>query len=89
MRKEKTTSSFGKRNQAKRATSNRDSQPAPSGELHQIAGGGRTALTANPGVALADNQDTLRANPRRTTLLQDLIRRETGTLRAFRNRQGA
>ncbi len=89
MRKDKTTSSSGERNQAKRATANRDSQAAPGGELHQIAGGARTALTSNQGVALADNQDTLRANPRRTTLLQDLIRRETGTLRAFRNRQGA
>lgn len=89
MRKEKTTSSFGKRNQANGATSNRDSQAAPGGELHQIAGGERSALTTNQGVALADNQDTLRTNPRRTTLLQDLIRRENGTLRAFRNRQGA
>ncbi len=89
MRKEKTTSSFGKRNQAERATSNGDSQAAPGGELHQIDGGERLALATNQGVALADNQDTLRANPRRTTLLQDLIRRETGTLRAFRYRQGA
>ncbi len=76
MRKEETTSSSRKQHQATRANSNRDSQAAAGGEPHQMAGGEHTALTTNQGVALADNQNSLRTNPRRTTLLQDLILRE-------------
>ncbi len=46
------------------------------GELHQIAGGGHPALTTNQGVAISDNQNSLRANPRGPTLLEDFILRE-------------
>ncbi|MDD8027822.1 MAG: catalase [Acidobacteriota bacterium] len=44
--------------------------------MHQIAGGGHPALTTNQGVALSDNQNSLRANPRGPTLLEDFILRE-------------
>ncbi|MFZ3046350.1 MAG: catalase [Desulfatirhabdiaceae bacterium] len=54
----------------------RDSQLAAGGELHQVAGGDHPALTTNQGVALSDNQNSLRANPRGPTLLEDFILRE-------------
>jgi catalase len=54
----------------------RDSQLAAGGELHQIAGGEHPALTTNQGVALSDNQNSLRANSRGPTLLEDFILRE-------------
>ena len=46
------------------------------GELHQIAGGAHPALTTNQGVPLADNQNSLKANARGPTLLEDFILRE-------------
>src|ERR1700694_6334211 len=46
------------------------------GELHQVAGGEHPALTTNQGVVLSDNQNSLRANPRGPTLLEDFILRE-------------
>ena len=49
---------------------------AAGGELHQIAGGEHPALTTNQGVALSDNQNSLRANPHGHTLLEDFILRE-------------
>jgi catalase len=49
---------------------------AAGGELHQIAGGEHPALTTNQGVALSDNQNSLKANPRGPTLLEDFILRE-------------
>jgi catalase len=52
------------------------SQLAAGGELHQISGGGHPTLTTNQGVALSDNQNSLRANPRGPTLLEDFILRE-------------
>ena len=48
-----------------------DSQVAAGGELHQVAAGDHPALTTNQGVALADNQNSLRAHPRGPTLLED------------------
>ena len=76
MSKQKTMSHSGKHKPEKVAATNRDSQPAASGELHQIAGGEHPALTTNQGVALSDNQNSLRANPRGPTLLEDFILRE-------------
>ena len=49
---------------------------AAGGELHQIAGGEHPALTTNLGLPLSDNQNSLRANPRGPTLLEDFILRE-------------
>ena len=42
----------------------------------KLAGGGHPALTTNQGVALSDNQNSLRANPHGPTLLEDFILRE-------------
>jgi len=76
MSKKKTTSNSGKRKQEKSLAPYGDSQLAAGGELHQIAGGEHPALTTNQGAALSDNQNSLRANPRGPTLLEDFILRE-------------
>ena len=76
MSKNGTTSQSGKRKQEKTSASNKDAQSAAGGELHQIAGGEHPALTTNQGVPLSDNQNSLRANPRGPTLLEDFILRE-------------
>ena len=76
MSKQKTISHSGKRKPEKVLTTNRDSQLAASGELHQLAGGEHPALTTNQGLAISDNQNSLRANPRGPTLLEDFILRE-------------
>src|SRR5512141_1647678 len=76
MSKEKTPSTPGKRKQKQGSALSGDVQPATGGELHQIAGEKHPALTTNEGVALADNQNSLRANPRGPTLLEDFILRE-------------
>jgi len=65
MKKEKTSHS-GKRGQEKGA----------GGELHQPAGGKHPALTTNQGAPISDNQNSLRANPRGPTLLEDFVLRE-------------
>ena len=76
MSREKATSKSGKQKKAKGSGPNADTRRAAGGELHQIAGGGHPALTTNQGVALSDNQNSLRANPRGPTLLEDFILRE-------------
>ena len=78
MSKDKTAekNSGKKRKQEKGSAPYGDSQLAAGGELHQIAGGAHPALTTNQGVALSDNQNSLRANPRGPTLLEDFILRE-------------
>jgi catalase len=45
-------------------------------ELHQLAGGTHPTLTTNQGLAIGDNQNSLRAHPRGPTLLEDFILRE-------------
>jgi len=59
-----TTSTSGKRKQKKGSAPTGDSQPAAGGELHQIAAGEHPALTTNQGLAISDNQNSLRSNPR-------------------------
>jgi len=76
MSKEKTASNSGKRKQEKSSAPDGDTQLAAGGELHQIADGEHPALTTNQGVEVADNQNSLRANPRGPTLLEDFILRE-------------
>ena len=76
MDKKRTTGSSGRRKQEEGSAPNGHSQPAAGGELHQIAGGKHPPLTTNQGVALSDNQNSLRANPRGPTLLEDFILRE-------------
>ena len=56
--------------------SNGEVRLAAGGELHQIIGGKHPALTTNQGVALSDNQNSLRANPNGPTLSEDFILRE-------------
>ena len=46
------------------------------GELHQVASGDCPALTTNQGLAISDDQNSLRANPRGPTLLEDFVLRE-------------
>ena len=74
--KNKTKSNSKKRKQQTDSDLRGDSQSGDGGELHQIAGGKHPALTTNQGVALSDNQNSLRANPRGPTLLEDFILRE-------------
>ena len=76
MNKNKTTIDSGKRKLPKGSPSNGNSQSAAGGELHQVAGGGHPALTTNQGVALSDNQNSLRANSRGPALLEDFILRD-------------
>ena len=76
MSKAKTTGNSGKRKPEKGSTPAKGTHRAAGGELHQVAGGGHPALTTNQGVALSDNQNSLRAHPRGPTLLEDFILRE-------------
>lgn len=76
MSKNNSTSTSDKREQGKSTASNGDAQVIASGELHQIAGEGHPALTTNEGVPLSDNQNSLKANRRGPTLLEDFILRE-------------
>ena len=64
MSKKMTTNNSGKHKQAS------------GGELHQIAEGKHPVLTTNQGVALSDNQNSLKTNPQGPTLLEDFILRE-------------
>ena len=54
----------GTRSPKKQSAGNPEAQPATGGELHSIAGGQHQVLTTNQGVALSDNQNSLKANPR-------------------------
>jgi catalase len=45
-------------------------------ELHQTAGGDHAPLTTNQGLVVGDNQNSLKANARGPTLLEDFILRE-------------
>jgi len=76
MNSPKTISHSGKHQQTKGSERIERSQPTAGGELYQTAGGEHPALTTNQGVALSDNQNSLRANPRGPTLLEDFILRE-------------
>jgi catalase len=76
-RKLKKKSIMGKDKKGKGPASNRDvEKKAAGGELHQVAGGDHPALTTNQGVAVSDNQNSLKANPRGPALLEDFILRE-------------
>ena len=46
------------------------------GEIHQTAGGEHPELTTNMGLRVSDNQNSLKANPRGPTLLEDFVLRE-------------
>jgi len=70
------TGNSGKGKPSKDATLDGQSQPVAGGELHQAAGGAHPSLTTNQGVALSDNQNSLKADPRGPALLEDFILRE-------------
>ncbi|QEZ44486.1 catalase [Cupriavidus oxalaticus] len=53
-----------------------DARRGTGGELHQTAGGSHPPLTTAQGIPVPDNQNSLRANPRGPTLLEDFILRE-------------
>ena len=53
-----------------------DTRRGQGGELQQQAGGSHPVLTTQQGIAIADNQNTLKATPRGPTLLEDFILRE-------------
>ena len=76
MSKEKPTSVPAKRKQKNAQRSKGDAQVSSGGELHQVAGGEHPSLTTNQGVALSDNQNSLKAHARGPTLLEDFILRE-------------
>ncbi|GGC73415.1 catalase [Undibacterium terreum] len=63
---------------SKSATTNSISeiQPGNGGELHQIGSIDQPELTTNQGTPIADNQNSLKSNPRGPTLLEDFILRE-------------
>ena len=70
-----TKEDYSEKNTQEKGAPSGDSLSA-GGVLHQIAGAGHPALTTNQGVALADNQNSLKANPVGPTLLEDFILRE-------------
>ena len=74
MSKEKSANT--NKSKAKSAGQNAETRVGQGGELHQQLDGAHVALTTNQGVALSDNQNSLRANSRGPTLLEDFILRE-------------
>ncbi len=76
MGKTNTPSNSVKRIQEQSSNLNRNLPPATGGELHQIAGGEHPTLTTNEGLPISDNQNSLRANQRGPTLMEDFILRE-------------
>lgn len=76
MKKDKTGSGPDHHEPNKSRAPYGDSRLAAGGELHQVKGGKHHALTTNQGMAVSDNQNSLRANPRGPTLLEDFILRE-------------
>ena len=59
-----------------RSTKQVSDSTGSGGEIHQPAGGAHPNLTTNHGVPIGDNQNSLRANPRGPTLLEDFVLRE-------------
>lgn len=57
-----------------KSTADQESTVGSGGELHQQASA--STLTSNHGLPISDNQNSLRANPRGPTLLEDFILRE-------------
>lgn len=76
MSKQNKAHDAGKRRPEKNPASVGNVKMAAGGELHQIAGGDHPPLTTNQGVALSDNQNSLKAHPRGPALLEDFILRE-------------
>ncbi|MCJ0824863.1 catalase [Luteimonas sp. 50] len=73
--KKATRGNAAERSPGKRPAAAREAR-GNGGELHQHAGGADATVTTNQGVAIADNQNSLRASPRGPTLLEDFVLRE-------------
>jgi catalase len=54
----------------------KNEQLGPGGETHQKGNSGRESLTTNQGLAISDNQNSLKGGDRGPTLLEDFILRE-------------
>ena len=54
-------------------SSSGDVRTGNGGELHQVAGADHPVLTTNQGNSVSDNQNSLRANAKGPTLLEDLF----------------
>ncbi|MBX4159330.1 catalase, partial [Lactiplantibacillus plantarum] len=52
------------------------SETGDGGELHQTASAPDARTTTNHGAPISDNQNSLKAGPRGSTLLEDFILRE-------------
>jgi len=65
-----------KKSVAKPSTDSKAALRGTGDELHQQAGGTHPPLTTNQGTVVGDNQNSLKANPRGPTLLEDFILRE-------------
>ena len=76
MNKKMSTSNSKDYSKEETSTPAAHSQAASGGELHQTVGGEHAPLTTNQGVAISDNQNSLRANPHGPTLLEDFILRD-------------
>src|SRR6187455_1846680 len=76
MNDKKTIRNSGKPQQDKGSSPGGKAKAAASGELHQAAGGTHPSLTTNQGVALSDNQNSLKANPQGPALLEDFVLRD-------------
>ncbi len=72
----KTAAKSEKRAANKTSPEKTDSHRPAGGELHQISGGEHPVLTTNQGLALSDNQNSLKSHSRGPTLLEDFILRE-------------
>jgi catalase len=76
-KEKKAGNNTGKRKEEKGlSNSNGEARLGSGGELHQTAGGDRPVLTTNQGIPISDNQNSLRANVRGPTLLEDFVLRE-------------
>jgi hypothetical protein len=76
MREKERANKSEKRKLSRRAIPGGESRVATGGELHQTAGGAHPSLTTSQGVALSDNQNSLKANPQGPALLEDFILRD-------------
>ncbi|MEO8835537.1 MAG: catalase, partial [Caldimonas sp.] len=75
MSRKKNNLSPAERSAAQRNDHAAEHRPS-GGELHQRAGGSHPALTSNQGLPVSDNQNSLKANTRGPTLLEDFLLRE-------------
>ena len=76
VKRKENTRAANKKNTATPSADTAPEHTGSGGELHQIMVGHHPALTTNQGTPISDNQNSLRAQPRGPTLLEDFILRE-------------